>query len=262
MIETCILLWMSLLHLTKHKIFPSSDAWFYLNINKYFLTNIIFFLLYRQVQWENGTFKESLGQLLFSLSGNSLFTKPRLSLWVLPHKTQSYEIKIPNLPKQEYRPEQFYQSINDYKKLFLAPFSYHVMIPPQSVFQNPFFKIPSKKTSETTPASLLTDQVTTSPWQKPTSIPLTSKTAAEVSSVITRPQTSSAPLRVYTTNTKAETTQTMTLEHCPTTATACEQNLKLHQQEPQYLRPSQQLPKDKHLQIRLPNQEMPLLDWK
>lgn len=41
-----------------------------------------------------------------------------VSLWVLPHKTQSYDIKIPNLPKQEDRPEQFYQSINYYKKYF------------------------------------------------------------------------------------------------------------------------------------------------
>lgn len=112
------------------------------------------------------------------------------------------------------------------------------------------------------PTSFLPDQVTTSPRQKLTSIPLTSDTAAEVSSLITRPQTSSAPPRVYTTNTKAETTQTMTSEHRPTTATAGEQNLMLHQQEPQYLRRSQQLPKDKHLQIRLPNQEMPLLGWK
>lgn len=181
----------------------------------------------------------------------------------LSHKTQSYDIKIRNLPKQEYRPEQFHQSIKHYKKLFLAPFLYHVMVLPQSVFQNQFFKIPlKKKTSETTPASFLPDQVTTSPRQKLTSIPLTSDSAAEVSSLITRPQTSSAPPRVYTMNTKAETTQTMTSEHCPTTATACEQNLKLHQQEPQYRRPSQQLPKDKHLQIRLPNQEMPLLGWK
>lgn len=134
---------MSLLHLIKHKIFPSSDVWFYLNTNKHFSTNI-FFLLYRQ--WEIDTLKESLGQLLFSLSGKCLFTKPRLSLSVgLSHKTQSYDIKIRNLPKQEYRPEQFHQSIKYYKKLFLAPFLYHVMVLPQSVFQNQFFKIPLKK---------------------------------------------------------------------------------------------------------------------
>lgn len=95
----------------------------------------------------------------------------------LPHKTQTMVSKcLIYQKKKNQRPKQFQQSRKFYKKLFLAPFSYHVMLLPQSVFQNRFFKIPSKITSETTPASLLPDQVTTSPRHKPTSTPLTNKT--------------------------------------------------------------------------------------
>lgn len=137
MIETCILLWMSLLYLIKHKVFSSSDAWFYLNTNKHFSTNIIFSFIQTMRKWYT---QRKPGRASFlPFWKQSVHKTKTVSLWVLSHKIQSYDIKIPNLPKQEYRPEQFHQSIKYYKKLFLAPFLYRVMVLPQSVFQNQFF---------------------------------------------------------------------------------------------------------------------------
>ncbi|KAL1789382.1 hypothetical protein HispidOSU_000896, partial [Sigmodon hispidus] len=78
----------------------------------------------------------------------------------------------------------------------------------------------------TSPASFLPDQNTTSPRHKPTSTPLMNKTAADVSSGIVEPQTSSAPPRVYSENTNAEMTQMMTSEHHPTTAAAFESDIE------------------------------------
>lgn len=135
---------MSLLHLTKHKILPSSDAWFYLNTNKHFLTNIFFSFIQTSAMRKWYIWRKPGPADFVPFWKQSVHKTKTVSLWVLPHKTQSYYIKIHNLPKQEYSPEKFHQSIKYYKKLFLAPFSYHVVVLPQSVFQNQFFKNPLK----------------------------------------------------------------------------------------------------------------------
>lgn len=188
---------------------------FYLITNNYFLTNNILFMFVQTSatrKWYIVPIRRKPGPAAFlPFLKQSIHKTKTAPLPALPHKAQSYDIKTPNLPKHEYRPKQFHQSRKFYKNVFLALFSYRVIFLPQLVFQGRFLKI----LSEITPASFLPDQVTTSPQQKPTSTP-------EVSSVIAEPQTPSAPPRVYTPNTTAETTQMATSEHHPTAATAFE----------------------------------------